>query len=535
MKQIVHRFGWRRITRSLAAGALMIVALLLLGKATTVTQAQSSSTQTFVVAFQQNDGLPSNVDNIVSAAGGTIVTKIPEIGGIAVSSSNPNFIAAIKANKQVKSADIATATQLIDPIDPTEQSADNNGGNYTPTGSDTQAMPDNLGFEQWDKKKLNATTTGTYAIQQGRRDVRVFVIDTGVDQNHPDIQANLSPQAPAGDSVSFVPSEPSIQDFNGHGTWCASAVAAPINTIGVSGVAPNVTIVSGKVLNGAGSGLFIWTDQAMVYAGIKHFDIVSASLGGYIPKNGDKSNSTAAGGPGDHTDYILLQRATEFARSNGVTPIGAMGNEGWDLSDGQFFRSYTEAPGEMTGWIGVSATGYIDQKAHYSNYGMGAVDVSAPGGSTRDYTGVPGSSGGHCPHGSLCRLIGAWSSTGGSAPSDPVMNCVGPGSTPPCALYGYVQGTSMATPNAAGVAALIVSQYGDFAAGGNPNHIHMSPTRVESYLQTSANNQPCPDPKTVTQGPGFTFVTATCQGDTGFNSFFGKGIVDALKAVTLKK
>jgi lantibiotic leader peptide-processing serine protease len=533
MKQKVSKFTGYISFRTCAGSALMIVALLLLGKATTVTHAQSTTTQTWVVAFQQNDGLPSNVDNMVAQAGGTVVSKVPEIGGIAVSSSNPNFGATMKANKQVKAADIATATQLIEPSDPSTASADNNGGNYTPTGSDTQAMPDSLGYEQWDKKKMNATTTGTYAVQQGRRDVRVFVIDTGVDQQHIDIAANLSPQAPAGDSVSFVPSEPTIQDFNGHGTWCASAVAAPINGVGVSGVAPNVTIVSGKVLAGTGSGLFIWTDQALVYAGIKHFDIVSASLGGYIPKNGDKSNSTAAGGPGDHTDFILLQRATEFARSNGVTPIGALGNEGFDLSDGSFFRSYTEAPGEMTGWIGVSATGYNDDKAFYSNYGMGAVDVSAPGGSTRNYTGVPGSA--VCPHGSLCRLIGAWSSTGSSAPADPVSICTGPGATPPCFLYGYVQGTSMATPNTAGVAALIISQYGDFTPGGNPNKIHMSPTTVESYLQTSANNQPCPTPKTVTQGPGFVFATATCQGDTGFNGFFGKGIVDALKAVTLKK
>ena len=98
----------------------------------------------------------------------------------------------------------------------------------------------------------------------------------------------------------------------------------------------------------------------------------------------------------------------------------------------------------------------------------------------------------------------------------------------------------MATPNTAGVAALIISEYGDFS--NNPNKIHMSPTQVEQYLQISANNQPCPTPKTVTQGPGVGFLpggtafpTATCQGDTGYNSFFGKGIVDALKAVTLKK
>src|SRR5205085_10852636 len=134
-----------------------------------------------------------------------------------------------------------------------------------------------------------------------------FVIDTGADQTHIDVAANLD----TADSVSFVTTEPTIQDFNGHGTWTISAVGAPINGVGISGVAPNVTLVEGKVLNGAGSGLFIWTDQALVYAGIKHFDIISASLGGYIPKNGDKSNSKA-NGPGHHTDYILLQRATQF-------------------------------------------------------------------------------------------------------------------------------------------------------------------------------------------------------------------------------
>ena len=83
-------------------------------------------------------------------------------------------------------------------------------------------------------------------------------------------------------------------------------------------------------------------------------------------------------------------------------------------------------------------------------------------------------------------------------------------------------------------AALIISEYGDFSAGGNPNKPHMSPTAVETILQQSSNNQPCPTPNTVVQGPGFVFPTATCQGNTGYNSFFGKGIVDALKAVTLR-
>ena len=63
----------------------------------------------------------------------------------------------------------------------------------------------------------------------------------------------------------------------------------------------------------------------------------------------------------------------------------------------------------------------------------------------------------------------------------------------------------------------------------------MSPGRLEQALRQSANNQACPDPATVLYpmppGPGLP-MTASCAGDPGFNSFFGKGIVDALKAVT---
>src|SRR3954451_80447 len=486
----------------------------------------------YTVAFSNPNGLPANVDQLVANAGGKITARIPEIGGIGVSSSNPNFASVMGANASVKAVGqsvVASIGPTMEPANLDVQAADagDNGGTYSPTGSDTQAMPDSLGYEQWDKKKLNATLTGSYATQLGRKDVRVFVIDTGADQSHPDVAPNLD----VADSKSFVPTEPTIQDLNGHGTWTISAVGAPINGVGISGVAPNVTLVEGKVLNGAGSGLFLWTDQALVYAGLKHFDVVSASLGGYIPKCGN-NHVDADGNPiCDHPDFILLNRATQFARSNGVLPVAAAGNDGFDLSDGTFFRNFLEAPGEVAGWVTVSATGDNDGKAFYSNYGT-SIDVSAPGGSTRDYNGVPGQPG-PCPHGSLCRLIGAWSSTGSSAPADPVEQCTGPGGTPPCYLYGYVQGTSMATPNVAGVAALIISQYGDFSSG-NPNKPHMSPTTVEQYLQQSANNQPCPSPKTVTQGPGLDFATATCQGGTGFNSFFGKGIVDALKAVTLK-
>lgn len=492
----------------------------------------SAGSQHYTVAFNSPNSLPANVDQMVKNAGGTIVERIPQIGGIGVESSNPSFASDIAKNSSVKAADVSVQAGLIDPVESdaapatSSGSSTNNGGTYSATGPDCGAacMPDPLGSEQWDKMKMHASNDGSYAVQPGRRDVRVFVIDTGADQTHPDIAQNYD----AADSISFVPTEPTPQDFNGHGTWTISAVGAPINGVGISGVAPNVTLVEGKVLNSAGSGQFLWTDQALVYAGQKHFDVVSASLGGYIPKCGNPNC--------DHPDYILLVRATEFARSNGVLPIAALGNDGLDLADGNFMRNLVEAPGEVPGWVGVSATGYHDDKAWYSSYGDSAADVSAPGGSTRNYLGIPGQveCGTHTVH--LCRLLGAWSSTALHAPNEfsPVEACTGPANTPPCYPYGWVQGTSMATPNTAGVAALIISQYGDFSQGGNPNHAHMSPNSVESILQITANNQPCPEPNTVTQGPNqpYSPLTATCQGNTGYNNFFGKGIVDALNAVT---
>ena len=100
----------------------------------------------------------------------------------------------------------------------------------------------------------------------------------------------------------------------------------------------------------------------------------------------------------------------------------------------------------------------------------------------------------------------------------------------------------MACPNAAGVCALIISQYGDFTPD-NSNKPHMSPQRVEAYLQQSANNQPCPEPREVnffTVFPVGTLPAGSpvgepnqrCQGEAGYNNFYGKGIVDAFKAVT---
>lgn len=449
----------------------------------------------WVVIFHTQSSLPSNVDNRVANAGGTIVARLPEVGAVAATSNNANFAADMAKDSSVSDVAEDIEVQMIPSPDQMHAQVAAEGPAEAP-GDDSQTGPDPFyNAFQWDKKRVRASNQGSYPVQQGRPDVVVAVLDTGAQilpNPHPDLQANLDTARsrsffPVSPNPNGDPSPAAWDDRNGHGSHCMSNVGAPINGIGMVGVAPTVKLVALKVLGDNGSGSFVSLAQALIYAGVNKFDVASMSLSGYLPRN-------------DQNAHVLLkfvQRAINFARENGVTPVAALGNDGFNVSDGDFFRSFLTVPAEVDGVIGVSATGFTNQKAGYSNYGMGKTDVSGPGG---DFNAAL------APHFGL--VLGAWASDSIVLPAN----------------YVLAAGTSMACPQAAGVCALIISQYGDFSTNGNGKKAHMSPQRVEAILQQTANNQPCPDTYAV--------PTQRCQGDTGYNNFYGKGIVDALKAVT---
>ena len=492
-------------------------------------QSLQGGAQNYVVLFTSPSGLPKDVDRMVAKAGGTVTARLPEIGAIGASSNNPEFAAQVESDPSVKAVSADNEVQMIPAsgsIEPGDVNAlESAGGPAEPAGPDPQPGTEPLYNQQWDKMRMNASATGSYAVQRGRRDVVVGVMDTGVEMfpaPHPDIAPNLdvarsrSFVVPAGSPPGPADGDPNPaawDDKNGHGSWCASAVAAPINGFGISGVAPNVTLVALKVLRDNGFGSFLWLAQALVYAGNHKFDVASISLGGYVPHS--------------HGQALIhvVQRAVEYARSNGVTPVAALANDNFDMGDGSFVRSFIVMPAELPGVIGISATGYTNRKAFYSNYGVGATDVAAPGGGSTTFDPMPPTYHGRG------RVLGAYSTEaiGTIAPVLREEQCE-PGSGGVCFFYAWIRGTSMATPNAAGVAALIISQYGDFTPDGSRKG-HMSPTRVEAILQQTANNQPCADndsPTYVAFG-----LTAFCKGTAGgHTSFFGKGIVDAFKAVT---
>jgi subtilisin family serine protease len=189
-----------------------------------------------------------------------------------------------------------------------------------------------------------------------------------------------------------------------------------------------------------------------------------------------------------------------------------------------------DLPVEGPNVIAVSALGPSTAKADYSNYGVEQITVSAPGGYFRDGVGTPTfQTVGNlvlAPYPeSVGRERGDIDANGEPTNAFVVKDCRGD----VCAYYQYLQGTSMAGPHAAGVAALIVSEHGRNGRGG----FGMSPRQVERILTRSATETDCPVPNLYSYAPVGrpAEYDALCVGDEDFNGFYGHGIVNALEAV----
>jgi subtilisin family serine protease len=172
-------------------------------------------------------------------------------------------------------------------------------------------------------------------------------------------------------------------------------------------------------------------------------------------------------------------------------------------------------PVEVPGVIGVSATGVFARKSFYSSYGAAAVDVAAPGGDSRQISVPDGAVNG--------RVLSTW-------PGYLAANCLRKVSDGG-ALYCYLQGTSMASPHVAGLAALVVRCYGSPTAGGGAQ---MQPGKVQAIIQQTAVPTDCP-----TDYSPYTFFPSVsngapqqCTGGPGHNDWYGGGIVNAFNAIT---
>lgn len=398
-----------------------------------------------------------------------------------------------------------------------------------------------LGPCQWDMALINATEAGSYAYATGKG-VTVGVMDSGVDFTHPDVAPNLDvdrscsflfDDTPTADPAEIANGDCSnkgaVQDFNGHGTHVASTIAAPLNGVGIAGVAPDATIVAIKVCTEVG---FCFADSVAAglrYAADNDIDIVNLSLFAdpYLYYCKSEAEQRA----------ILkeLESAAQYARQNGVLIVASAGNEQADLQHPgldpvspdwppgsaelrDVGNNCRVAPAELPGVLTVSATGPIGYPgydlwiADYSSVGMSRVDVTAPGGDYFQATGTVQDA-----------VLAAMSST-----SDPVNGIwdffdfleqvAFPGLTvlDNGNRYTYLNGTSMSAPHAAGVAALI-----------KENHPKWGPGALKAAVQRTAQHLDCP-PDWEPLGPGDE--RERCYGNGGRTSFFGHGLVDALEA-----
>ena len=330
-------------------------------------------------------------------------------------------------------------------------------------GNGDEPGPHKLSQLQWDKQDQGVS--GVHGTTRGEG-TRVAVLDSGAIPNHPDLSGPLNTdlsQNFTGDGGDFTPW------YNDHGTHVAGIIAGDDqNDDGVVGTAPGTELVALRVFTGP-FAFFGDIIAAMTYAGDIEADVANMSLGSYPLPNNEENRLLKES----------VERATDYAASQGTLMVSAAGNDGKNLDeDGDVLNLPSEADNVMS----VSATGPVgyrwDDKgngkfirnyhaafnkldeeptdpAPYTNYGSEAIDISAQGG---NYDTEAKGGDENWQYDMVLSTVFEWDDNDNMVPD-----------------YGWKAGTSMAAPQVAGAAALVKSE--------NPRY---NANQVESALESAA-------------------------------------------------
>ncbi len=333
---------------------------------------------------------------------------------------------------------------------------------------------DPLIASQWGMRDIGGPSVWTR--QQGSQEMIVAVIDTGVDYTHEDLLPNLwrNTKEIAGNNIDddkngyvddligwdFVsndnkPFDLAVEPLQllagggnpGHGTHCAGNIAARgSNGLGISGVAPNVKIMSLRFISDKGQGTTADAIKAIRYAVDNGARITSNSWG----SEGEDPNDSAGN--------LALREAVQYAQDRNSLFVAAAGNghsgKGYDNDTDKMPAYPSSYPYDII--LSVAAIGVNNNLGGFSNWGKVSVDIAAPG-------------------------VNVFSTTVGGFYSDKVIDLP--------ALSVDWDGTSMATPHVAGAAALYWSA-----------HPEMTALQVKAAILKSAEPVPAYQNKLVSGG-----------------------------------
>ena len=314
-------------------------------------------------------------------------------------------------------------------------SADSQLNDFTPDEGDANA---------WGLSAIGAVEAQTVDVP--RATVTVAVMDTGIDPDHKDLKDRIDASLSVGCQVNGIPNQdPSAwKDDHYHGTHVAGTIAASHNGYGVDGVAPDATLIAIKTSNKAGSFYPEYVACAFDWAAEHNVDVSNSSY--YMDPYAFWMPNEASQAAG----LEAASRAVRYSKEHGVVNFAAEGNSNDDHDNPTIDK---DSPNDVEGAaVERNVAGGIDvpamlndsvlsvsalklptgadpataklERAGFSNYGKNSVDVAAPG--QRIWSTMP-----------------TWEKD------------------PP---FGYLSGTSMASPHAAGVAALVKEIHPDYTA-----------------------------------------------------------------------
>lgn len=509
-----HSLARRRVAATAAAFAMVGAAFVggATGSAQAADTAEPPSTPVnmdfpdgMLMSYVVNTGIANPgqtrlAERAVQAAGGVVVQSWPQIGVIVAHSDRAAFRTNVVAKGGNAIASVgATRTAGVSEGTPVEAAPPwgpgANGykkgakkavnGDLPSEPTPAEANDPDETTRQWDMRMIKAPEA--QQISDGNRNVLVGVLDSGISPTHPDLEANID----VADSVScIVAGRPDLTPLawspttSDHGTHVAGTIAAARNGIGIVGVAPNVRMASVKVVNDDG---YIYPEYAVcgfMWAGLKGMDVTNNSY--YVDPFefwcDDQTDQAAS--------KEAVRRAVEFASKRGTVHVAAAGNSNYNMANKTIDNGSPndapaptrrtinsgchDIPAELDGVVTVASLQRVGStldsvRSSFSNYGLGKIDVAAPGSSIYSTT---------------------WSARTGANG------------------YGSKSGTSMASPHVAGVMAQLKSAHPTWA-----------PARMITELKARADSKPCPT------------TAATCTGTDDNNSFFGAGVVNTLATI----